>query len=347
MSLLYCNKSQKLFSMEIKAIKQGLSLSEVLKHYNLEPKNNMLKCFMHEDKTASLQVNLEKNFYKCHSCGKTGDQIQFIEDFEKLSKHEAIKKAEGMINNESEIKNIQRGIGNLGQTKISTEKSVFFLENTFSYFRKALYCSNPAKEYIEKRNLDNSILEIGYNSGQFHHGERKSEELIKNALEVGLLLDKGLINNRTGEKGYSIFANKCLAFPLKNRENEIVSFYFRSILTDNQQRSTDNQKAKHFYLKNRSGIYPGYPKKDTKKLILTEAIIDCASLLQIKEIRDNYSLISCFGTNGLTEEILNTIKSLENLEEIIFCFDSDDAGKKAVKKYAEDLRVMSLKTYFN
>ncbi|WP_367118563.1 toprim domain-containing protein [Chryseobacterium sp.] len=76
-------------------------------------------------------------------------------------------------------------------------------------------------------------------------------------------------------------------------------------------------------------------------MILTEAIIDCASLLQIKEIRDNYSLISCFGTNGLNEEILKAIKELPELEEIIFCFDQDDAGEKAVKKYAEDLRVMS------
>ncbi|VXC58252.1 DNA primase, catalytic core (fragment) [Chryseobacterium sp. 8AT] len=193
-----------------------------------------------------------------------------------------------------------------------------------------MYCSNPAKQYIEKRNLDNSILEIGYNSGQFHHGERKSEELISNALEVGLLLDKGLINNRTGEKGYSIFANKCIAFPLKNKENEIVSFYFRAIV--------ENKNGKHFYLKNRSGIYPGYPKKETKKLILTEAIIDCASLLQIKEIQDEYSLVSCFGTNGLNDEILKAIEELKDLEEIIFCFDNDDAGRKAVKKYAEDFR---------
>lgn len=269
--------------MEISTIKQRLSLSEVLQHYNLEPKNSMLRCFMHDDKTASLQVHLEKNFYKCHACGKTGDVIQFIEDYEKLSKHEAIKKAEGMI-----TKNIEGGRGSLGQAKISTEKSALFLENTFSYFRKALYCSVPAKQYIEKRNLDNSILEIGYNSGQFHHGERKSEELINNALEVSLLQDKGLINNRTGEKGYSIFANKCIAFPLKNKSGEIVSFYFRAIV--------ENKNGKHFYLKNRSGIYPNYPKKETKKLILTEAIIDCASLLQIKEIRDNYSLINYYDT---------------------------------------------------
>lgn len=314
--------------MEISAIKERLSLSEVLKHYNLQPKNSMLKCFMHDDKTASLQVNLEKNFYKCHACGKTGDVIQFIEDYEKLTKHEAIKKAESFLMNSEEliIKNIRGTAENLGRTDLSGKRSALFLESTFSYFRKALYCSNPAKEYIEKRNLDNSILEIGYNSGQFHHGERKTEELINNALEVGLLLDKGLINNRTGEKGYSIFANKCIAFPLKNKENEIVSFYFRTII--------ENKNGKHFYLKNRSGIYPGYPKKETKKLILTEAIIDCASLLQIKEIRDNYSLISCFGTNGLNEEILNTIKELPELEEIIFCFDNDKAGKEAVKKYA-------------
>ncbi len=315
--------------MEISAIKEYLSLSEVLQHYSLQPKNNMLKCFMHDDKTASLQVNLEKNFYKCHACGKTGDVIQFIEDYEKLTKHEAIKKAESfLLKEELSTRNVVSGTA-IGQTN----KSALFLENTFSYFRKALYCSNPAKQYIEKRNLDNSILEIGYNSGQFHHGERKSEELINNALEAGLLLDKGLINNRTGEKGYSIFANKCIVFPLKNKENEIVSFYFRAII--------ENKNGKHFYLKNRSGIYPNYPKSDTKKLILTEAIIDCASLLQIKEIRENYSLISCFGTNGLNDEMTEAVSQLKKIEEIIFCFDNDDAGKRAVKKYAEDLRVMS------
>ena len=174
------------------------------------------------------------------------------------------------------------------------------------------------------------FTEIGFNSGQFHHGERKDEELIKKSLEAGLLIDKGILG-RTGEKAFGIFANKCLIFPLRNQQNEIVSFYGRSIL--------ESKEAKDFYLKNRRGIYPGYPNPKTRKLILTEAIIDCASLLQILQIKENYSPISCFGTNGLNEEILNSIKSLEDLEEIIFCFDNDDAGKSAVKKYAELLKI--------
>lgn len=53
--------------MEISAIKERLILFEVLKYYSLLPKKLMLKCFMQDDKTASLQVNLEKNFYKCHA----------------------------------------------------------------------------------------------------------------------------------------------------------------------------------------------------------------------------------------------------------------------------------------
>ncbi|WP_299177375.1 hypothetical protein [uncultured Chryseobacterium sp.] len=45
--------------MEISAIKERLRLSEVLKNYNLEPRNNILHCFMHEDKTVSLPKKLD------------------------------------------------------------------------------------------------------------------------------------------------------------------------------------------------------------------------------------------------------------------------------------------------
>lgn len=71
--------------------------------------------------------------------------------------------------------------------------------------RKDACLSQPARDYLEKRGLGNSILEIGYNSGQFHHGKRKTEELLKKYLEMGLLLDNGLINNRTKEKSVSGF----------------------------------------------------------------------------------------------------------------------------------------------
>ncbi|WP_294291070.1 CHC2 zinc finger domain-containing protein [uncultured Chryseobacterium sp.] len=362
--------------MEITEIKDRLRLSEVLNHYGLLPKNKMLRCFMHDDNTASLQVNLEKDFYKCHACGKSGDVIQFIEDYEKISKHEAIKKAKFLVdglqlsvdgkepdNKQPSTNNNTRGTAKPGQADPSGEKSALFLEDTpkdmqggtakwqaeflgkmLTYFKNALHASKPARDYLEKRNLDNSVLEIGYNSGQFHHGSRRDRQLIDHAVEIGLLLDKGLINNRTKEKAYQVFANKCLIFPLRNKEHEIVSLYGRSILDNDASEGSAQVKAKHFYLKNRSGLYPGYPESGTKKLILTEAIIDCASLLQIKPIvqkgcqTELVEVISCFGANGLNDEILSAIKGLAELEEIIFCFDQDKAGKEAVEKHSKTLR---------
>ncbi|TAF62586.1 MAG: hypothetical protein EAZ58_12350, partial [Flavobacterium sp.] len=171
-------------------------------------------------------------------------------------------------------------------------------------------------------------LEIGFNAGQFHHGERKDEKLIHDCLQYGLLILAGT-NSRTGGQAYSAFGNKCIVFPLKNKNNQIVSLYFRS--------TVNNDKAKHYYLKNRQGLYPNYPNPDTKKLILTEAIIDTASLLQIDEIKENYTLLTCYGTNGLNDEILNALKSLKQLEEIIFFFDGDNTANQAVIKYAEQL----------
>jgi DNA primase len=315
--------------MEISEIKQNLSLSQILHHYGLKPKNNMLNCPFHEDKTASLQVNLEKQFYKCHACGAKGDQIQWVQDYEKITKHEAIVKCEQLANSQEPV---------VWETKkvieISQLQKVTFLEIMFKSFRKGLVNSTPAREYCKQRNLEYSKIEIGFNSGQFHHGERKSEELINNCLAVGLLLDNGLKSNN-GEIAYNVFGKYSLVFALKNKENEIVSFYFRSVL--------DKENAKHFYLKNRTGLYPNYPNQATKKLILTESIIDCASLLQIDEIINNYSVLACYGTNGLNEEIQKAILELTELEEIIFAFDNDEAGKEAVNKYG----AMFLKEYKN
>jgi DNA primase len=43
--------------------------------------------------------------------------------------------------------------------------------------------------------------------------------------------------------------------------------------------------------------------------------------------------LAAYGTNRLNEEIKAAITELKQLREIIFAFDSDEAGNKAVAKY--------------
>jgi len=315
--------------MEIQDIKQQLTLATVLHYYNLKPnKNNMLQCPFHEDKTPSMQVYYKTHTAYCFSSnckthGKSLDVIDFVMHKENTAKHEAINKCVAMLN------------ATTTKTARPNQSREQFLGNMFQYFKNAVHSSKPTQEYLQSRALDFKQIEVGYNAGQFHHGTRKEESLINQCLEYGLLIDKGS-KGRTGETAYTIFGKWSICFALKNKENQVVSLYFRSIL--------DKENAKHFYLKNRTGLYPSYPNPATKKLILTESIIDCASLLQITEIVENYSVLACYGTNGLNEEIQNAILDLKELEEIIFAFDNDEAGNEAVKKYAQQFKQYKIAT---
>ena len=308
--------------MEISEIKTLLTIANVLHYYGLKTdKQSRLNCPFHEDKTPSFQVYYKTQTAYCFSSnckthGKSIDVIDFILHKENCTKAEAINKAKEILGHQEPSRTERY------QPNLSREN---FLANMYQYFKNAVHNSKPAKEYLESRSLDFKRLEIGYNAGQFHHGARKDENVIAQCLEYGLLIDKNILG-RTGEKAYNVFGKWCICFALKNKENQIVSLYFRSTL--------NNENAKHFYLKDRQGLYPNYPNVNTKKLILTESIIDGASLLQVNQIAESYSLLACYGTNGLTEEHIKAIKELKQLEEIIFAFDNDTAGKEAVTKYA-------------
>ncbi|EOG6896230.1 CHC2 zinc finger domain-containing protein [Flavobacterium psychrophilum] len=279
--------------MEITQIKQSLSLSQILHHYVLSPnKNNMLNCPFHEDKTASLQVNLEKNFYKCHACGKKGDQIQFVQDKENGNKHEALLKCVKIVDGFRLL--VDGETPEISSPTTDNQKLTINFSEIFQTLKIKLNQSSKAKDYLKQRNLKLESLEMGYNTGATY--------------------DK---------------LKCCLIFPLKNCHGQTVSLYGRSIY--------ENPEAKHFYTSNRTGLYPNYPKPNTKYLILTEAIIDASTLLQIDKITKDYEILSCYGTNGLTNEHLQAIKNLKNLEEIIFFFDGDLPGQEAVEKHANQL----------
>jgi hypothetical protein len=311
--------------MEIKDIKTNLTLATVLHYYGLKTdKNNRLNCPFHQDKTPSFQAYYKTQTAYCFSSnckthGKSMDVIDFILHKENCTKSKAINKAKAILNHTEPNKKDRY------QKDLTKEE---FLSNMYQYFKNAVHNSKPAKEYLESRSLDFKTLEVGYNAGQFHHGKRKDETLINQCLEYGLLIDKNQIS-RTGDKAYTVFGKWSICFALRNKEQKITSLYFRSTL--------DKKTSKHFYLKNRQGLYPHYPKPNAKKLILTESIIDAASLLQSKVLplgKDlGWEILSCYGTNGLTEEHQNAIKELKQLEEIIFFFDNDEAGRAAVSKY--------------
>lgn len=334
--------------MDISQIKQQLTLSRVLHHYGLKPDKNLrLQCPFHDDKKPSMQVYYKTHTAYCFSAncpthGHSMDVVDFILYKENCTKAEAIAKAVALI---SPTPALPQGEGGAPRTPAGTTEAATrmqaaqltrtaVLSRVFIYFKNGVHNSGPAREYIASRGLDYTRLEIGYNSGQFHHGARRDEALIKSCVEAGLL-SEGLRNTRHTEtevQAYRTFAKYCICFALRNKSGQVAGMYFRSAVNDKDQ--------KHFYLKDREGLYPGYPDAQTEKLIITEAVIDAASLLQIPKITGQYGILAAYGTNGITEEHKAAIKELRHLKEIIFAFDADEAGSRAAERYAHELSAL-------
>jgi len=189
--------------MEIIAIKEQLPLSLVLGYYVLKPDKHLrLHCPFHEDKTPSLQV-----YYKTQSCycfssncktpGKSLDVIDFVMHKEGVSKHEAINKCKTLIGDAAPAK------------PASATSRTEVLGQMFIYFKNGVYNSKPAQSCIQSRGLDTTRLEIGYNTAQCHHGNRKNDQLIAGCVEVGLLSPWGA-NTREGGQAYKPFVKYCI-----------------------------------------------------------------------------------------------------------------------------------------
>jgi DNA primase len=278
--------------MDIKEIKAKLSITQVLAYYGITTiKNKQINCPFHEDKTLSMQVYEDKGLVYCHSSnckngGKHLDQIEIIQQKEGCNKHEAIKKAQSMINDELLMMN-EKPTKSIAMEEVNYQE--IFIKSQQCYIR-----NDKAINYVKERNINNAKLELGYNT------------------PTGTVF-KSLKN--------------CIIFPLKNNQNEIVSLYGRSI--DN------NDNAKHYYTKDRKGLYHN-STAETQTIIITESIIDSATI----QVHTAFETLAMFGTNGFNTEHEELLKSLSNLQEIIFFLDGDEAGKQAVAKHSETIKAL-------
>lgn len=312
--------------MEIAEIKQQLTIGQVLDHYNLKPdKNSMLCCPFHKDKTPSLQIYPQTNTYCCFSsnCNAgTGDVIEFIRLMEtrlrqgsgggQSDKHAAILKARSLLGF-TEVKNTTRNEQELTRVAILAK----YLESCKSGIVK----SERARQYATERGLDIEQLKIGFS------GEKVPvswNDLYKqSAIAIGVI--------SKSRDGYANRFKNCLVFVLQNAQGQAVGIYGRSI--------DKSSAGKHYYLPGgHQGLYPAYPSIATKKLILTEAVIDAATLHQQTTIASEYATLACYGTNGFTQEHEQAIKELKQLEEVVIFFDGDEAGREGAKKVAAKLQ---------
>jgi DNA primase len=311
--------------MEIREIKERLSIETVLNHYGLHPdRHHLLKCPFHDDKDPSLKIYPETNTFNCFGCGAAGDVIEFIERYDKRGKHEAIIKAKSMIDPSAGI--IQRAMIQKGEPENDKEllPRLAVMGKLMQESRGSFKRTTAARDYLLSRSLDPDKTQAGYLGPDL--GKGWNMKLQESAISLGIL------RRSRQDTVVPTFKNVVLFFT-KNEKGQVIDLYGRSI--------SPNGTGKHFYLNgNHQGIYPGYPESTTRKLILTECIIDCETLHQQESITNEFGMMSLYGTNGFTQEHAEAIKTLAELNEVILFFDGDEGGREAVTKISEKVRAI-------
>lgn len=287
--------------MEIQGIKTRLPITDLAHHLGIKiNRNHRALCPFHPDKTPSLQFSKEKGICTCFSSQCTAGTMDIVSLTEKYKN----------INTHEALKYLTILAGGMVTepkpgTTAKTETIQVNYQADFEQMQSSFLSSSTARQYAESRGLNWKTLPIGYNA-----------------------FKESRFNYLRG----------CITFALKDKHGKAVSMYGRSIRDNDTSTSSVQGKAKHYYTANRKGLYPNYPKVETTKLLITESVIDTATLQQIPEIINQYELLAAYGTNGLTDEHKAAIQELKELEEIIFFFDGDEAGRSGANARANEIR---------
>ena len=279
-------------------------------------------CPFHNEKTPSFTISPEKGFYHCFGCGAHGTALGFLMDYERLTFVEAIEEVAKMLG-----VSVPKTKENIAKSK-ERNSLKDLLQNISNYYEQNLKGSDKAIKYLKSRGIDGKTAKhyaLGFSIDSWDDITHKfgvTQEDKKKLLACGLLIEKD-------DGGfYDRFRNR-LMFPIKNNKGEVVGFGGR-IIDDEEPKYLNSPETSLF--KKGELLYGLYESKksiaDKRKAIIVEGYTDVIGLYQNK-------IGNSLATLGTATTEIHINKIFRISDQIIFCFDGDNAGKKAAKKAME------------
>ena len=276
-------------------------------------------CPFHSEKTPSFVVYPETQSFYCFGGGAGGDVITFIKKINNLDYVEAVKYLAGragMPMPEEDDK-----VGRLRSRVLSVNKETarFFYEQLNAPTEEAA----AARAYWRGRGLSDSTIRrfgLGYAPNDFRalrmHLRAKGfteEEMLAAGVE------------KRSEKGnvYDAFRGRVMT-PIFDLRGNVIAFGGRVL--GNEKPKYINSPETLVYKKSKAMFALSIAKKSTsRRYILCEGYMDVISLHQA----GFDTAVAACGT-ALTAEQVRLLA--EYADEVVLCYDSDEAGQKATAR---------------
>ena len=275
--------------------------------------NYITHCPFHDEKTPSFTVSPQKQIYHCFGCGKGGNVITFLQEYEGLNFVEAVERL-------AEFNNVN--VPRSSNSNRPDHSEIYELNNMIADFYFSALKNKKYEfvvDYLKQRGVNGETAKkftIGYADFDQHDLLAKLKEKFS---EETILKSGNFLKN---EKGIYPFYRKRLMFPIKNHSGNIIGFGGRTI--DDSLPKYLNSKDSPFFNKSRELYGFNNAKQDHKSdyFIVTEGYMDVIMLSQ----HDVNNAVASLGTAFSLAHLQNLFKLKK---KIVFCFDSDEAGLKA------------------
>jgi len=294
-------------------LKARIDIVDIISNYielKLSGANYKARCPFHGEKTPSFVVSPAKQIFHCFGCGKGGDAIEFVKEYEKLNYSEALEKIASIIN-------FPLRYSREDETKRDIYKILIQVQN---WYRDNLKSAIKAKKYLKSRGIDGDSIEkfgIGYS--------KSSNDLIdflnRNFISLDEAKEVGVLSSRDG-KFYARLIDR-ITFPIYTQSGKIVGFGGRS-LSGHSAKYINSPQTKLF---NKSKILYGYHiARESiyrkREIIISEGYLDVILLHQAGFTNS----VATLGT-ALTKEHIPLLKKGE--PKVILAYDGDEAGINA------------------
>ena len=307
----------------IQEIHDRLSIEDVISSYiSLKKAGKNLKglCPFHNEKTPSFTVYPETESFYCFGCGAAGDVIVFLMRIENLDYIDAVKAAADLAGLNMPDNGYDDSFAKLRLRLLSANREAARFYNSILYEEKG----RAGLEYYMKRGLPKSTIThfgLGYAPDEWEalSNHLKSKGYTEQELVVANLAKR---SQKTG-RIYDNFRNRIM-FPVIDLRGNVIAFSGR-VLDNSKPKYVNTAETPVF--KKGDGVFAlNFAKNSgTRQLILAEGQMDAIAMHEFGFT----NAVATLGT-ALTQEQANLIARYA--DEILICYDNDEAGKKATER---------------
>jgi len=294
-------------------------------------------CPFHKEKSPSFNVNPHKQTFHCFGCHKGGDVFEFVKEYENIGFMHAVRRLAERANIPLEFENSPGE----QQSRHLKDQLLDIHEQLTQRWQNCLAneaAGQNARDYLTQRGVTEEAIKLFRIGAAPELWDDTVNWAKSKNFDLATVEQAGLIIRKedTGRQ-YDRFRGR-LMFPICNEQGRVVAFSGRILPGDESPAKYVNSPETPIFTK--SKIFFGLDKSKRAILDAGYAII-CEGQLD---------LIACFmagvqnivapqGT-AFTDQHARILKRYTN--EVVLCFDSDNAGQNAIVRSLDHLLAAEL-----